>query len=313
MEREEKIEYATWYCQGLVAKYSGIVGVILGGSLVRGNDLPISDIDLWCFIDDSDNRLPIEKHTVEGVFIDIEQHPSELLTRVEIGEDPYICGYLNDAMILFDRDGQVHDCQRRVRAYIDSPTFRKAQLSSIRASVERNYRAFSSSLETRDAGETCRSSIFTVWSLCDYMLAVRSISPGGARGLARLAGIWADAANAIVEFEGSTEMDGAQIDSLRDTYLGVADRSPFFEMWLEKVEWMLANGYRPDAFHALWIALGLRIKDARAHSGDYYDNELEKASRRWLATIGWDHLYRRKKLVQLRELIDLFCHKEIEE
>jgi hypothetical protein len=39
--------------------------------------------------------------------------------------------------------------------------------------------------------------------------------------------------------------------------MAVSERPSFFEMWLEKVKWMFNNGYEPDAFHVLWIALGL--------------------------------------------------------
>lgn len=313
MERKEKIDYAMRYSHELAAEHSVIAGIILGGSLARGDDLPISDIDLWCFVDESAYPLPIEKHSAGGVFIDIEQHSSEMLISTEIGEDPYVCGYFRDAVILFDRDGQTEECQKRVRAYLVSPSLRRAHLSSIRASVERNFKAFSASIEAQDASEVCRSSIFAIWSLCDYLLTARGVSPGGARGLARLAGVWPDAANPLVEFEGFADMDHAQIDCLHNIYLNVADRSPFFEMWFQKVEWMFANGHRPDAFHALWIALGLRIKETKVHSSDLSYSQLETACERWLTTIGWDHLTGQRKLNQLRELIDLFCCQETKE
>ena len=68
MERDRKISYAKRYAAELVAEYPEIAGIIFGGSLVRGNDLPISDIDLWCFVDKTPESLPIEKHYVDGVY-----------------------------------------------------------------------------------------------------------------------------------------------------------------------------------------------------------------------------------------------------
>lgn len=307
MDRAEKIAYARRYCRELVARHPGIAGIVLGGSLARGNDLPISDVDLWCFVDESAHPLPVGKHSAGDLYIDIDQHPSDLLVRADIGEDPYICGYLHDAVILHDRDGQVHRCQERARACLGSPSYRKAQLCSIRANVERNYGEFAASLRARDACETCRSSIFAAWSLCDHMLTAKGVSPGGARGLARLADVWPEAASAIVGFEGSADVECAQIDCLLDTYRSVADTSPFFEMWFDKVEWMFAHAHRPDALHALWIALGLRIKDVRARTADCGCDRLAGAAERWLDTVGWDLSTKRQKLHQLGDLIDRFC------
>ena len=287
--------------------HPAICGLILGGSVARGNDLPISDIDLWCFVDQTGEALSLVKHYTQGVYVDIEKQPVAILRDGTFLQDPYMCGYLGDAMILFDRDGEVRACQQRAREHMASPAVRQEQLRSLRASIERNYGEFRRSVQADDAGETCRAAIFCAWSLSDHMLTDCGAPPGGARGLARLTTVWPDACRALTDLEGSSRLDDGQMRSLIAAYKQVADRSSFFGMWLAKVEWMFANGYTADALHALWIALGLRIKGARGNPDAQLHSDLDAASRQWLTIIGWEGSALRSKLGLLRETIDAYC------
>ena len=70
---------------------------------------------------------------------------------------------------------------------------------------------------------------------------------------------------------------------------------------------MLANGYRRDALHALWIALGLRIKDARARDIGVSPEDLDRTCSQWLDTIGWDWETVSGKAGELPSLTDRFC------
>jgi len=307
VRREQKIGLANRICHTLVEAYPAICGLILGGSVARGNDLPISDIDIWCFVDETGELLSLEKRYEEGVYVDIEKQSVAVLRDSTFLQDPYVCGYLYDAMILVDRDGQVRDCQRRAREHMASPAVRREQLRSVHASIERNYGEFCRSVQSDDASETCRASIFAAWSLCDHMLTDRGVPPGGARGLARLAAVWPDACRALTDLEGSGHLDDDRVGRLVDTYEQVADRSAFFGMWLEKVAWMFANGYTADALHALWIAMGLRIKDARGNPDARLHSDLAAASQQWLSIIGWDGPTLKGKLGLLREIIDAYC------
>ena len=108
----------------------------------------------------------------------------------------------------------------------------------------------------------------------------------------------------------SPAMWESRIARLLETYRRVADTGSFFTMWLKKIEWMLANGYRPDALHALWIALGLRVKDASAGDIGVADRDLERACSRWLNTIGWDWETTGSKAAELRGLTDRFCQSD---
>ena len=139
------------------------------------------------------------------------------------------------------------------------------------------------------------------------MLVARGVSPGGARGLARLASAWPEAAEAVVAFEGIAHLSPDRVTQLVSTYRRIADTGSFFTTWFQKVEWMLANGYTPDALHALWIALGLRIKDAKARDIGVRSEDLELACSQWLDTIGWDWDTVNSKAGELQRLMDRFC------
>ena len=306
MNRDDKIRYARQYSEELASSHPEICGILLGGSVARGDDLPISDVDLRCFVDDSSHPLPIEQHFAHGIYIDVAQHPSSWLARPELEEDAYNCGFLCDALILHDRDGIVARGQARARKALASPEHRAVRLRSIRASAVRNCQEFAASIEARDPCEACRSAIFSAWDLSDFMLAARSVPPGGARGLARLIDTWPEAAVALTEYEGSAALCPQQVERLLDAYRSVADPSSFFDMWMQKVEWMFANGYTADAFHALWIALGLRVKDTKGSSDEEFSQRLRLACTRWLDIIRWDWTLMEGKLSELREMIDSF-------
>ena len=78
-------------------------------------------------------------------------------------------------------------------------------------------------------------------------------------------------------------------------------------MWFRKAEWMSANGYPADAVHVLWIALGLRIKDAVAGPHAELRERLRDACSRWLSALGWDWRVVGEKVCDLRQLIDTLC------
>lgn len=307
MDREQKIAYARRYSADLVAGHQGIAAIALGGSVARGNDLPISDLDLWCFVDSDSHPLPIKKHSDGDLYVDVAQRPASELTGTAAADDSYFCGYVHDALILHDRDGDLAKCQARARKHLSSPVHRERQLATVRESVERNRGNLAASANAHDAREACRTSIFAAWSMSDYMLVVKGVSPGGGRGLARLCVAWPEAADALIAFEGLVALQEDRVVSLIECYRGIADTGSFFTIWFEKVEWMLANGYRPDALHALWIALGIRLRDAKERNIGLKPEGLDQVCVRWLETIDWDWDTVSHKAVELQTLAERFC------
>jgi hypothetical protein len=77
-----------------------------------------------------------------------------------------------------------------------------------------------------------------------------------------------------------------------------------------EVEWMFASGHETDAFHALWFALGLRARDAKARPDAAREERLRQACPEWLAIIAWDWPAARRKHAGLQRLIGAFCPPE---
>jgi hypothetical protein len=303
--RQQKIAYASAYSRDLVGRHPEIAGLVLGASVARGNDLPISDVDLWCFVDEGAG-LPIHKHEADGLYIDIEQQPAAQLRDPALRRDPYWCGYFRDALVLYDRDGDVARSQVAARAFLASPAYRQAGLPPLRVAIERNLAGLETAIAANDAVEICRKSIFAAWTLSDYALTARGHAPGGGRGLARLRDVDPDAAAALVAWEGSATVDAATAAQLVAAYRSAADASTFFAQWLARVEWLFAHGYAADALHALWIALGLRVKDT-AEAGDAVRGPVRAASRRWLELLGWRGDVREAKRAALVALAAEVC------
>ena len=73
---------------------------------------------------------------------------------------------------------------------------------------------------------------------------------------------------------------------------------------------MFANGHETDAFHMLWIALGLKIKSGKTSPTGQYRSQLTTAAENWLDIIGWDKPTMEVKLGLLRQIIDRYCVEE---
>ena len=228
MDRQRKLEAAQRFAASVSEEHQQIVAIALGGSVARGNDLEISDIDLWCFV--REGAAPsIEKPS--GVRLDIEQYPAGLLAEPDT-DDSYFCGFINDARILFDGSGLLASCQETVRKTLAAPEIRRSQLASIRASVERNFTEFGTAIDAGDPREACRASAFAAWSLSDHMLTDRGSAPGGPRGIARLAAIWPAAYEDLVSFEAPSPPGTMDADLLIDTCMAVVD-GKFFTGWID--------------------------------------------------------------------------------
>lgn len=88
--KTEKIAHARRYADQLARAHPEIAGIVLGGLVARGNDLSISDIDLWCFVDHDTPSLPIRTHHVGDLYVDVELYPAAILVEADLAEDAYI-------------------------------------------------------------------------------------------------------------------------------------------------------------------------------------------------------------------------------
>jgi predicted nucleotidyltransferase len=303
LDRQRKIEAAQRFASSISEDHQQIVAIALGGSVARGNDLEISDIDLWCFV--REGAAPsIEKPP--GVRLDVEQYPASLLTRPDT-DDSYFCGFISDARILLDRNCLLASCQESIRGNLADPEVKRARLVPIRESVERNFTEFEAAIHSGDPRVACRASAFAAWSFSDHLLTDRGSAPGGPRGIARLAAIWPDAYEDLVSFEAPSPPGTIDADRLIDICMASVE-GKFLAGWIVKARWMFTHGHEADAYHCVWLALALQIKAENDTPEDQTkDPKLTSAAQEWLDVIGWNRQIMMAKQRTLRKIIDRYC------
>lgn len=240
----ERIAIGKSFAKMLFEKYAAIESIIIYGSTVRGDCLPVSDLDMHCIVSKSSDPLPLEKGVHNGVFIDIEADYKEDLSAEKVLSDGYLFGLINDCIVLFDRTG------------------------------------------------------FMMWCLSDYLLPKYRSPAGGFRTLARLKMINTDAYLDILKLQDSIFRTKEELKSFSDLS---------FSLWnVEKTEWMFDNGFKDDAFHTLWIDLGLKIKEVKLHPNVAANRQIAKCSEKWLKRLNWNEgvLYRKGK--EMKDLIKTY-------
>ena len=169
MNREDKIARARTYAAGLAVAHPSISAVILGGSLARGDDLPISDIDLLYFVPD---RRPGAAHCQTRGRRRLYRHreparPSCWPIPMHCAT-PTGCGYLADARVLYDRDGAASSLpargyrRRAPPASIAPSSFRRSARSS-----SATWLSCGAARTLLPSAEVCRASIYALWTLID--------------------------------------------------------------------------------------------------------------------------------------------------
>ena len=69
---KEKREIAITYVNELVKNHGSVESVLMSGSIIRGNDLAISDVDIWVVGRKKADLPEIKKGVYNGIFMDIE-------------------------------------------------------------------------------------------------------------------------------------------------------------------------------------------------------------------------------------------------
>jgi hypothetical protein len=276
---QQKLDIAKQYAEKLCGNHRSIETIIASGSVVRGTSIPPSDVDLWCILSDKVLLSDMHKGVYQGIYIDIEQFPTDGLTSEKILSDSYILGYMTDAVILYDRNGSFETLMQKICKSKQNETYRRVRLSKLLDPIRRNLSEFRQSLLINDEREVCRASSFSLWCLGDYLLAMNDKPPGGFRILSRLQTHLPDAYFDIVYLQGSKEMDVGQVGRLVETYLQYLQPEV---SWRDKQYWMLDHGLKDEVFQSLTINLGLTVKNNTADLAS-----VKNICKRLLAELGW--------------------------
>ncbi|MBN1582577.1 MAG: hypothetical protein JXA89_17845 [Anaerolineae bacterium] len=288
----EKLAVARDYAAQLFNAYPAIDSIIVTGSVVRGQDIPVSDVDMGYVVKKGSPALPIQKGVHQGVYLDIEPLYVEDLALDTIANDAYVLGYIRDALILHDRCGHMADLKERIEKEGGNAAHKREQLAAIRQSAARNGDDFARAVQEHDAPEICRSVIFALWCFSEWLLVKHDRPPGGFRCLSRLKLANTDAFIQIAAFQDSLQKDSTRLGRF---YPLVAQGIKADTFHVQKYTWMNQHGFKDEAFHMLWILLGLDIKGEK-------NEHNRKLAELWLKELAWDEAVLRHKAGELQDL-----------
>lgn len=275
----EKLRVATEYANQLFEGNPKIDAIVATGSVVRGDSIPPSDVDMWCITSGGSGAPTAQRGVRRGVMVDIE--PVDLGDPAVEGvlSDAYALGYLSDAVVLLDRSDVVSQRMAQIKAMAAEPTRKARRLARLVVPIRRNVLELNRAALEDNASEVCRSSIFVIWCLADYLAARVNLSPGGLRVLSRLKARNPQAYQDAIQPQSLMTVDH---DRVRQLLLLYEEHAPESEFGLPTVRWMVGQGLGDEAFHLLWILLGLQVKDHRSSPP-----WLQRLCRTWLLSIGW--------------------------
>ncbi len=103
-----------------------IVGITLGGSYVRGNATPYSDVDLACFYRDEDSLLPHSLLYRNGLLISITTRTIAHVRAALARPEKAIFLAATQRRILLDKDGSVTELVKEIATFRWEPLRQKA-------------------------------------------------------------------------------------------------------------------------------------------------------------------------------------------
>jgi predicted nucleotidyltransferase len=298
LTREERLARGNAIAGEWFDTYPQIESIYVFGSTVRGDDLPTSDLDMHYLIASDAERPPLKKEPRDGVMIDVEAYSREDLTVEAVLDDAYIFGLIRDAVILHDRTGYTTRVQQEALAS-DTPERTRKRAAGLIEPVRRNCAGFGRAVETHDYGQLCKTAAFTIWCLADYLLAKRSQAVGGFRTFPRVKAVDPEAYRRLIHLQDSSHRSAAALRSFSDLASGMWNQS--------KCDWLFRNGYKDEAFHMLWICLGLELKALDKDPDADCVEELTRRARGWLDRLGWStRTALRAKAHEMAQLVALY-------
>ncbi len=116
------------FLQALVAEIDkdDIVGITLGGSYVRGNATPYSDVDLGCFYKDEASLLPHCLLYKNGLMVSVNTTTVASVRADLTRPEKAIFRIATPRRILLDKDGSVAELMREIAAFRLEPLRQKA-------------------------------------------------------------------------------------------------------------------------------------------------------------------------------------------
>jgi predicted nucleotidyltransferase len=316
---DNRIELAKKFIQEQIRKRDDIIGAIVTGSVSRGEAVESSDLDMLIIVSGNveGNKGGGVDTWKEGVYIDAKiVLGGDFADIEEVLQNPFRATQINDGLILYDPTGFFSQIQKEVRLNFMAPKWVRMRVQFWLKSARKHMSGLQESVEVRDPLGICEHVGGILWAFTSVPLLRLGITPGNASSLVRLGETSGKLKERICEWEGSSKMNVDDILGFLSLILeGVSfmDSSRWgilpTEHVVNKIKWMASNDLPREAFHVLWIGMGVLAQEWRKSEDAWIKSKGSELTQRWLENIGWGEKVVLKEKIRMAEAI----LKEIEE
>jgi hypothetical protein len=260
-----RIEIARQYMEELLSQRQDIVAVWIGGSVARGEETALSDIDLQLMVAGSGdmNRAGLDTWR-EGIYIEaglvFQQDYADLDMVLN---HPAKATHMNDALILYDPTGFLTHLQEAVRPVYMQPQWLGKRLTFWLDTSCTALAQFREAVSVADALRLCAAVGMFTFGCSSIPLLRAGITPSSSRGLLLLGPVDPRLKAQLAAFEGSAHMTVSDVLALEPLLreaipLWNASFGQLPVYFLHKTLWMTQHGQHQEALHAMWLHMGGR-------------------------------------------------------
>lgn len=316
---DNRIEIAKKFIQEQIRKRDDIFGAIVTGSVSRGEEVESSDLDILIILSgNGENQQRVGVDTwKDGVYLDAKiVLGGDFADIEEVLQNPFRATQINDGLILYDPTGFFSHIQKEVRRNFMAHKWVRMRVQFWLKSALKHMSGLQESVEVKDPLGICEHVGEILWAFTSVPLLRLGITPGNTSTLVRLGKISDELKERICEWEGSSNMDEDDILGFLSLILeGVSfmDSSRWgilpTEHVVNKIKWMTSNDLHQEAFHVLWIGMGVLAQEWRKSEDAWIKSKGSELTQRWLESIGWDG----KEVLKEKKIMAEAILKEIEE
>jgi hypothetical protein len=257
-----RIEIARQYVEELLGQRQDIIAVWIGGSVARGEETELSDIDLQLMVAGSGdmNRAGLDTWR-EGIYIEaglvFQQEYADLDMVLN---NPFKATHMNDALILYDPTGFLTHLQNAVRPVYIQPQWLGKRLTFWLDNSRTSLAQFRAAVSAADPLRLCAAVGMFTFGCSSIPLLRAGITPSSSRGLLLLGPVDPQLKAQLAAFEGSAHMTASDVlalEPLLQEMIPFCDASfgqlPIY--FTKKTLWMAQQGQYQEALHAMWLLM----------------------------------------------------------
>ena len=208
----------------------------------------------------------------------------------ELLKHPYCASFYNDAILLYDRDGDMGKYIAMFKEKFAKKEYLKCRIDKMSDTMKGQYDIVSSACETGDEADIhCRFATYT-WCLSDALLIRNLSSPTCIRSLQRLRHIDKAITNRIIDAEGHRHLVKSQLAELISLYEEVW-KGDFWTYNGDKMKWMISNNLEAEAYHGINIFYMMGIENSP---------DKQELFAKWQAVTGKNHILPMKSLEEFK-------------